>query len=49
MLHMLDTDMASYVMKGRSPALLERLSALPPSDVCVSAITRAERGLVLLD
>lgn len=42
MLHMLDTDMASYAIKKRSPALLERLSNLPPSETCISAITRAE-------
>jgi len=39
---MLDTDMASYVIKRHSPAILARLADLPPSRVCVSAITRAE-------
>jgi len=42
MLHMLDTDIASYVINGRSSAVDEKLSALPLSDVCVSAITKAE-------
>ena len=42
MLHMLDTDMASYVIKGRVPAIEARLAALPPSSVCISVITRAE-------
>jgi tRNA(fMet)-specific endonuclease VapC len=42
MLHMLDTDIASYIIKGRSPAIESRLSALTPSDVCISAITKAE-------
>ena len=41
-LHMLDTDSASYVIKGRSGALEDRLTALHPSSVCVSAVTRAE-------
>ncbi|WP_368911077.1 PIN domain-containing protein [Taklimakanibacter deserti] len=39
---MLDTDMASYVIKGRSLAIIEKLTALPPTDICISVITRAE-------
>jgi tRNA(fMet)-specific endonuclease VapC len=42
MLHMLDTDTASHVVKGRSPEIIEKLSALPPTDLCISAITRGE-------
>lgn len=42
MLHMLDTDTASYIIKGRSPALRARVSAIPPSLMCLSVITRAE-------
>ena len=42
MLHMLDTDTASYVIKGRDPAVESRLTALEPSLVCISVITRAE-------
>ena len=42
MLHMLDTDMASYIIKGRSPAVEEKLAALDPSMVSISVITRAE-------
>ncbi len=42
MLHMLDTDMASYVIRGRSPIIEEKLSSMPPSKVCVSVITHAE-------
>jgi tRNA(fMet)-specific endonuclease VapC len=42
MLHMLDTDMASYVIKGRSPIIEEKLSSMLPSKVCVSVMTRAE-------
>jgi tRNA(fMet)-specific endonuclease VapC len=39
---MLDTDTASYVIKGRSPAVESKLAEIPPSLVCVSVITRAE-------
>jgi len=42
MLHMLDTGTASYVIKGRSPEVEARLAGIPPSEVCVSVITRAE-------
>jgi tRNA(fMet)-specific endonuclease VapC len=42
MLHMLDTDIASYIIKGRSPNMEARLAAIEPSMVCVSVITRAE-------
>ena len=42
MLHMLDTDAASYLIKGKSPAIEARLAALVPSTVCVSVLTRAE-------
>jgi tRNA(fMet)-specific endonuclease VapC len=39
---MLDTDIASYIIKRHSPTVQERLAAIPPSHVCVSAVTRAE-------
>jgi tRNA(fMet)-specific endonuclease VapC len=39
---MLDTDAASYLIKGRSPGIAARLAELSPSAVCVSAVTRAE-------
>lgn len=39
---MLDTDVASYIIKGRSPAIEARLAKIEPSMVCVSAVTRAE-------
>jgi tRNA(fMet)-specific endonuclease VapC len=42
MLHMLDTDTASYIIKRRSPAIGAKLAAIPPSMVCVSVMTRAE-------
>src|SRR5216683_7507067 len=41
-LHLLDTDTASFVIKGRSPAIKAKLAAVPPDRVCVSAVTRAE-------
>lgn len=39
---MLDTDTASYTIKGRSPAIAVKLGAIPPAMVCISAVTRAE-------
>ena len=42
MLHMLDTDTASYVIKGRSPAIEAKLVLILPSMVCISVMTRAE-------
>jgi tRNA(fMet)-specific endonuclease VapC len=42
MLHMLDTDTASYVIKGNHASVREKLAALPADDVCVSVVTRAE-------
>ena len=40
--YMLDTDTCSYVMRRSHPLVLERLQALPLSDVCMSVVTRAE-------
>ena len=42
MLHMLDTDTTSYLIKGKSPAIEARLAALVPSMVCISVMTRTE-------
>lgn len=42
MLHMLDTDTVSYLIKGKSPAIENRLATLAPSMVCISVMTRAE-------
>jgi len=42
MMHMLDTDIASYIIKGSSPTVEAKLKTLAPSNVCVSVITRAE-------
>jgi tRNA(fMet)-specific endonuclease VapC len=41
-LHMLDTDISSYIIKRRSPAIEQKLAQIPPLDVCISAVTRAE-------
>ncbi|MCL2523403.1 MAG: type II toxin-antitoxin system VapC family toxin [Betaproteobacteria bacterium] len=42
MLYMLDTDTVSYLIKGKSSALENRLLALVPSMICISVMTRAE-------
>lgn len=42
MLYMLDTDTASYVIRGRAPQVEAKLSAIEPSMVCISVMTRAE-------
>jgi tRNA(fMet)-specific endonuclease VapC len=41
-LFLLDTDTASFIIKGRSSEIEARLAAIPPDRVCVSAVTRAE-------
>jgi tRNA(fMet)-specific endonuclease VapC len=40
--YMLDTDIASYIMSSKSPALLQKLQTVPTSAVCISAITKSE-------
>lgn len=40
--YMLDTDIASYIVKERPPEFRWRMDALPLGEVCVSAITQAE-------
>lgn len=42
MLHMLDTDTASYLIKGKSPMIEAKLAELLPVEVCISVMTRAE-------
>jgi tRNA(fMet)-specific endonuclease VapC len=39
---MLDTDTASYLIKGKSPEIEAKLAALVPAMVCISVMTRAE-------
>jgi len=42
MLYMLDTDTCSYIIRGGYGQIGQRLRATAPSDLCVSAMTRAE-------
>ncbi|HET9112504.1 MAG TPA: type II toxin-antitoxin system VapC family toxin [Burkholderiales bacterium] len=39
---MLDTNMASYVIKGHPPEVRQRLAALPMERIVVSVVTQAE-------
>ena len=40
---MLDTDIASYLLKGKSPALRDRILSLRPGELaCISVVTEAE-------
>ncbi len=39
---MLDTDTASYIIKGRSPEIEAKLATIEPSMICISVITHAE-------
>ena len=38
MLYMLDTDTASYVIRGRAPPVEAKLSAIEPCMVCISVM-----------
>jgi tRNA(fMet)-specific endonuclease VapC len=40
--YMLDTNMASYIIKGRPEAVRTNLLQVPMDSVCISAITQAE-------
>ena len=40
--YMLDTDIASYIMNSKSPALLQKLQTVSTNAVCISAITKSE-------
>lgn len=42
MMYLLDTNMASYIIKGDLPLVRERLAAVPMQDVAVSVVTQAE-------
>lgn len=42
MLYMLDTDTASYIIKGRSAKIEAKLETILPSKLCISTVTRAE-------
>jgi tRNA(fMet)-specific endonuclease VapC len=40
--YLLDTNMASYVIKGNRPRVRERLLTVPMAQVSISAVTEAE-------
>ena len=40
--YMLDTNTASYIIKGNPPMARERLREVPMAKICISAITQAE-------
>lgn len=42
MLYLLDTDIASYIIKSKSAAAERKLATIPPAQLALSAITRAE-------
>lgn len=42
MLHMLDTNIVSYLIKGHPSTVEIELSNIPPELICISVITRAE-------
>jgi tRNA(fMet)-specific endonuclease VapC len=40
--YLLDTNIASYIIKGNVPAVLRRLMRVPMAEIAISAITEAE-------
>ncbi|MBZ0255552.1 type II toxin-antitoxin system VapC family toxin, partial [bacterium] len=40
--YMLDTNIASYIIRGGNKKLRKRLSQVPISSLCISSITQAE-------
>jgi tRNA(fMet)-specific endonuclease VapC len=40
--YLLDTDICSYLIKGRGQAIEAKLASIPPDRVGISAVTRAE-------
>ena len=40
--YLLDTNIASYIIKGESTAIRKHLRQTPMADICISAITEAE-------
>ena len=42
MKYMLDTNVCVYIIRNKSPDLLQKLAQHSPSDVCISSITAAE-------
>lgn len=41
-MYMLDTNIVSYLIKGKSPVLEQKMQFLPMNQICISVITRAE-------
>jgi len=41
-LHMLDTDTVSYLLKGQATNIETQLRLMPPTQICISVVTRAE-------
>jgi tRNA(fMet)-specific endonuclease VapC len=41
-LYLLDTDIASYAIKSKSAKIEHKLATIPPAQLCISVITRAE-------
>lgn len=39
---MLDTNTASYIIKGNVPSVRERLLRIPMAQICISTVTQAE-------
>lgn len=42
MRYMLDTNMVSYIIKGRPPKIRQRLASLPMDCIAISAVTQGE-------
>ncbi len=42
MKYMLDTNIASFLIKGKSATLDNKIKFVPIDDICISVITRAE-------
>ena len=46
--YLLDTNMASYVIKGNVPHVRERLVKVPMSEIGISVVTEAELSFGVL-
>jgi tRNA(fMet)-specific endonuclease VapC len=40
--YMLDTDTATYIIRGKMPVLDERIASVASEELCISAVTRGE-------
>lgn len=49
--YMLDTDIATYLIRGQKPVLDERIAGMVAEELCISAVTRGELlyGIKLTD